>query len=104
MSYTRRKVKTGQVASDRMNKTVVVVVGTSRHHPFYKKLIKRNKKYKAHDENNACRTGDKVKIMETRPLSKEKRWRVIEIISKGELAKAKPEVNNDPNLHQTQNS
>ena len=104
MSYIGRKVRTGQVTSDKMNNTVVVVVGTLRHHSFYKKLVKHNKKYKAHDENNACRTGDKVKIMETRPLSKGKRWRVIEIISKGELAEAKPEVTNDPSLHQTQNS
>jgi small subunit ribosomal protein S17 len=104
MSCIRRKVRTGQVVSDRMNKTVVVVVETSRHHPFYKKLVKHNKKYKAHDENDACKIGDKVKIMETRPLSKEKRWRVVEIISKREVAEAEPEVNNDPSLYQTQSS
>lgn len=101
MNYARRKVRTGKVVSDSMNKTVVVVVETARHDPFYHKLVKRNKKYKAHDENNASRVGDRVKIMETRPLSKEKRWRVVERIAKGEAAEAKPEVKDDPSLHQT---
>lgn len=79
----KRKFRIGQVVSDRMDKTVVVAVETSRPHPLYKKTVRRKKKYKSHDENNVCRIGDKVKIVETRPLSKEKRWRVAEIISKG---------------------
>ncbi len=77
---TKRKIKFGSVVSGKMAKTVVVVVETRRVHPLYKKTIKSTKKYKAHDEDNTCKIGDKVKIMETRPLSKEKRWRVIEII------------------------
>ena len=80
----KRKVRVGEVVSDKMDKTVVVAVETFRAHPLYKKAIKRAKKYKAHDENNACKVGDQVKIVETRPLSREKRWRVTEIISKGE--------------------
>ncbi|HHY23017.1 MAG TPA: 30S ribosomal protein S17 [Clostridiaceae bacterium] len=65
-----------------MDKTVVVAIERSMKHPLYKKIIKRTQKLKAHDENNECREGDRVKIMETRPLSKEKRWRVVEIIEK----------------------
>ena len=85
MSYIgKRKVRIGQVVSDKMDKTVVVAVETLRRHPLYKKAIKRTKKYKVHDEANVCKVGDRVKILETRPLSKEKRWRVIEIISKSE--------------------
>jgi len=78
----KRKARIGQVVSDKMDKTVVVAVETFRPHPLYKKKIRKVKKYKAHDENKACRVGDKVKIMETRPLSKEKRWRVAGIISR----------------------
>jgi len=77
----KRKVRIGQVVSDKMDKTVVVAVETLRHHPLYKKTIKHTKKYKAHDEDNRCRIGDKVKIVETRPLSKEKRWHVVELMS-----------------------
>jgi len=87
---TKRKVRFGSVVSSKMDKTAVVAVETRKVHPLYKKTIRSTKKYKAHDENNACKIGDKVKIMETRPLSKEKRWRVVEIISKGEVAEAKP--------------
>ena len=79
----KRKVRIGQVVSDKMDKTVVVAVETSRSHPLYKKIIRKVKKYKSHDENNACCIGDKVKIVESRPLSKEKRWRVVEILTKG---------------------
>jgi len=88
MTYTgKRKVRKGLVASVKMDKTVVVTVETRRIHPLYKKSIKTTKKYKAHDENNACQIGDKVIIVETRPLSKEKRWRVAEILPKKEITK-----------------
>ncbi|MFQ5582887.1 MAG: 30S ribosomal protein S17 [Calditrichia bacterium] len=77
-----RKTRVGMVVSDKMDKTVVVNVERLIKHPFYKKYLKRSKKYKAHDDGNTCQIGDKVKIMETRPLSKTKRWRVIEIMEK----------------------
>lgn len=77
-----RKVKDGIVVSNKMDKTVVVLEVTMKLHPLYRKRIKNSKKYKAHDEENKCKIGDKVTIMETRPLSKEKRWRVVEIIEK----------------------
>jgi len=86
----KRKVREGLVVSDKMDKTVVVAVETRKVHPLYKKAVRATKKYKAHDENNACKIGDKVKIVETRPLSREKRWRVIEIMSKREVAATKP--------------
>jgi len=76
------------VLSTKMNKTVVVAVETSRRHPLYKKRVTRTVKYKAHDENNVCKMGDMVKIVETRPLSKEKRWRVQEIIGRKEVVGA----------------
>jgi small subunit ribosomal protein S17 len=79
-----RKVLTGKVVSDKMDKTVVVAVETLVRHPLYQRIIRRTKKFKAHDEQNSCRVGDKVKMMETRPLSKEKRWRVIEILEKSQ--------------------
>lgn len=79
-----RKVLTGRVVSDKMDKTVVVAVETLVRHPLYQRTIRRTKKFKAHDEKNACRTGDKVRMMETRPLSKEKRWRIIEILERAE--------------------
>jgi small subunit ribosomal protein S17 len=91
MSYLeKRKVREGSVVSDKMDKTVVVAVETSKVHPLYKKAIRVTKKYKAHDEKNACKIGDKVKIVETRPLSKEKRWRVTEIISTKEVVETRP--------------
>jgi len=77
-----RKTRVGVVVSDKMDKTVVVAVETLVQHPLYKKTIKRTTKFKAHDENNECRVGDKVLIMETRPLSKEKRWRVVQILER----------------------
>ncbi len=77
-----RKTRIGMVVSDKMDKTVVVAVVDSIAHPLYKKIVKRTVKFKAHDENNSCGVGDKVQIMETRPLSKDKRWRVTEIIAK----------------------
>ncbi len=92
MSYLgKRKVREGLVVSDKMDKTVVVAVETRKVHPLYKKAIRVTKKYKAHDENNACKIGDKVKISETRPLSKDKHWRVIEVISKREMVEDRPE-------------
>ncbi|MGN0768355.1 MAG: 30S ribosomal protein S17 [Christensenellales bacterium] len=77
-----RKSRVGMVVSDKMDKTVVVAVVTKVKHPLYKKYITKTKKFKAHDEQNECRIGDKVKITETRPLSKDKCWRVVEIIEK----------------------
>lgn len=82
--YGNQKVRIGRVVSDKMDKTVVVAVERLVAHPLYKRRIRRTKKFKAHDEHNACRTGDMVKIVETRPLSKEKRWRVVEILSRAE--------------------
>lgn len=87
----KRKTRFGRVVSDKMDKTVVVVVETPRSHPLYRKTIRRAVKYKAHDEKNQCKMGDTVRIVETRPLSKDKRWRVAEIITKGEVAEIKPE-------------
>lgn len=75
-----RKTREAIIVSDKMDKTVVVAEETMVLHPLYKKRVKSTNKYKAHDENNACKVGDKVLIMETRPLSKDKRWRVVEII------------------------
>ena len=77
-----RKTRVGKVVSDKMDKTVVVAIQDNVRHPLYKKIVKRTVKFKAHDEQNACGIGDKVLIMETRPLSKDKRWRVVEIIEK----------------------
>ena len=77
-----RKTRIGTVVSDKMDKTIVVAVEDSYQHPLYKKTMKRTYKLKAHDENNACGIGDTVEVMETRPLSKDKRWRLIRIIEK----------------------
>ena len=77
-----RKTRVGKVVSDKMDKTVVVAIVDNVKHPLYKKIIKNTVKFKAHDENNECRIGDRVEIMETRPLSKDKRWRVTNIIEK----------------------
>lgn len=77
-----RKTRTGMVVSDKMDKTIVVAVIDNVRHPLYKKIVKRTVKFKAHDEQNACGIGDTVMIMETRPISKDKRWRVVEIIEK----------------------
>lgn len=80
-----RKVMIGTVTSDKMDKTVVVSVQTNVKHKLYGKIVKRTYKLKAHDEENACKVGDRVKVMETRPLSKDKRWRVVEIVEKAEI-------------------
>ena len=77
-----RKVRVGKVVSDKMDKTVVVAIAERVAHPLYKKIVGRTYKLKAHDENNTCGIGDTVKVMETRPLSKDKRWRVVEIVEK----------------------
>ena len=77
-----RKTRVGRVVSDKMDKTVVVAIEDNVKHPLYKKIIKNTIRLKAHDEENACRIGDRVLIMETRPLSKDKRWRVAEIVEK----------------------
>lgn len=77
-----RKTEVGKVVSNKMDKTIVVAVEDSVKHPFYKKIVKRTVKLKAHDENNECTIGDRVRVMETRPLSKEKRWRLVKIIEK----------------------
>ncbi|MDI9497553.1 MAG: 30S ribosomal protein S17 [Bacillota bacterium] len=77
-----RKTRVGEVTSDKMDKTVVVAIVEHVKHPLYRKYIKRTLKLKAHDENNACGIGDRVRVMETRPLSRDKHWRVTEIIEK----------------------
>ncbi|MBS5851790.1 MAG: 30S ribosomal protein S17 [Firmicutes bacterium] len=77
-----RKERVGIVVSDKMDKTIVVAVSERVKHPLYKKIVNRTKKFKAHDENNACGVGDKVLIQETRPLSKDKCWRLVEIVEK----------------------
>ncbi len=84
MSRGQRKTREGAVVSDRMDKTIVVSVERRFAHPLYGKQVKRHKKYYAHDEDNAARVGDVVRIMETRPLSKKKRWRLIEVVSRPE--------------------
>ncbi len=77
-----RKTRTGKVVSDKMDKTIVVAIETRVKHPLYKKIIKRTYKLKAHDENNECNIGDRVKVMETRPISRDKRWRLVEVVEK----------------------
>ena len=82
----KRKIRIGRVVSNKMDKTVVVTVESHRAHPLYKKRVRRIHKFKAHDEQNTCHIGDVVRIEETRPLSKDKCWRVVEILQKGEPA------------------
>lgn len=82
MERAQRKTRVGKVVSDKMDKTIVVAVETFVKHPLYSKRVKRTTKFKAHDELNQCNTGDVVKIMETRPLSKDKRWRLVEVLEK----------------------
>ncbi len=82
MERNLRKTRTGIVVSDKMEKTIVVAVKDNVKHPLYNKIVKRTYKLKAHDENNECRTGDTVRVMETRPLSKDKRWRLVEVIER----------------------
>ena len=82
MERNLRKTRVGKVVSDKMDKTIVVAIEDNVKHPLYKKIVKRTYKLKAHDENNEYNIGDRVKVMETRPLSKDKRWRLVEIIEK----------------------
>ena len=82
MERNLRKTRVGKVVSDKMDKTIVVAVIDNVQHPLYKKIVKRTYQLKAHDENNECHVGDRVRVMETRPLSKDKRWRLVEIIEK----------------------
>ena len=82
MERNLRKTRIGKVVSDKMDKTIVVAIENHVKHPLYKKIVKDTYKLKAHDENNECRIGDRVKVMETRPLSKDKRWRLVEIVEK----------------------
>ena len=82
MERNLRKTRVGLVTSDKMDKTIVVSVTDNVKHPLYNNIVKRTYKLKAHDENNECRIGDRVKVMETRPLSKDKRWRLVEIVEK----------------------
>ena len=82
MERTLRKTRVGLVTSDKMDKTIVVSIVDNVKHPLYGKIVKRTYKLKAHDENNECKVGDRVRVMETRPLSKDKRWRLVEIIEK----------------------
>ena len=87
----KHKTRIGRVVSNKMDKTVVVAVEVFKRHPLYRKAVRRTIKYKAHDEKNECGEGDIVRIIETRPLSKYKRWRVAEIITKGEVVEVQPE-------------
>ena len=82
MERNLRKQRTGKVVSDKMDKTIVVAIENRVKHPLYKKVVKSTYKLKAHDENNECNIGDTVKVMETRPLSKDKRWRLVEIVER----------------------
>ena len=82
MERNLRKTRTGKVVSNKMDKTIVVAIVDHVKHPLYGKIVKRTYKLKAHDENNDCNMGDTVKVMETRPLSKDKRWRLVEIMEK----------------------
>ena len=82
MERNLRKTRIGKVISNKMDKTIVVAVENNVRHPLYNKIVKKTYKLKAHDENNECKIGDKVKVMETRPLSKDKRWRLVEIMER----------------------
>ncbi len=94
------KIRLGTVVSDKMQKTIVVAVERTKRHRLYNKTLKRTTRYKVHDERNECRLGDHVRIIETRPLSKEKRWRVLEILRRGNVAEVQPQEI-DVNLAQT---
>jgi len=87
----KQKTKLGRVVSNKMDKTAVVVVESYRHHPIYGKTVRRAVRYKAHDEKNECGIGDTVRLVETRPLSREKRWRVAEIVTRAEVMEVRPE-------------
>jgi len=93
---SNRKTRTGKVISNKMNKTVVVSVERLVSHPLYKKVTRQARHFKAHDENNNCKLGDVVTIVETRPLSKDKRWRVTKILKTGKVAEIQPEEIAEP--------
>ena len=103
MSYERRKVRVGRVVSDKMDKTIVVSVEWSQPHRVYKKNVKRWNKFMVHDQENSCNLGDTVRIVETRPLSKTKRWKVSEIIQKGDVAELQPEEIATPTIEDNSN-
>ncbi|MGB6836706.1 MAG: 30S ribosomal protein S17, partial [Dehalococcoidia bacterium] len=86
----RQKTRIGTVVSDKMQKTVVVAVEVMKRHRLYRKTMRRTKRFKAHDEENTCRLGDRVRIVETRPLSRDKRWRVAEVLVRGDVAEVAP--------------
>jgi small subunit ribosomal protein S17 len=86
----KRKTRTGTVISDKMDKTVIVLVESLRRHPLYKKVVRDTSKFKVHDATNTCKVGDVVKIVETRPLSKDKCWRVVEVVGRREVAEKEP--------------
>ena len=86
-----QKTLVGVVVSDKMDKTVVVAVATTKRHPIYKKTLRRTNRYKVHDPENTCKLGDTVRVVETRPISKEKRWRVVEIIQRHAVAEIQPQ-------------
>ena len=90
MSQERRKTRIGHVVSDKTEKTVIVAVQWRQRHPLYHKSVRRVTKFPAHDEENTCRIGDQVRIVETRPLSRTKRWRVVEVLARGEVPDVKP--------------
>lgn len=94
----QQKTRVGRVVADKMDKTVVVAVETSQRHPLYKKIIRRMVKYKAHDGANECHVADTVRIIETRPLSRDKRWRVAEIITRGEAIEYTPKQISENNI------
>ena len=96
MVEERRRRMTGQVVSDKMDKTVVVDVRTTRQHPLYGKTIRVSKRFKAHDENNACRVGDRVRIVESRPISKDKHWMVEEIMQRAQQIDTTPIKGDNP--------
>ena len=98
----KRKVRIGKVVSNKMDKTAVVVVEGLKRHKLYKKVIRYQKKFKVHDEKNECHVGDTVKIIETRPLSKEKRWQLSEILRSGKVAEVQPGEINELQIAETQ--
>ena len=103
MSYERRKVRVGRVVSDKMDKTIVGSLEWSQPHRVYKKNVKRWNKFMVHDQENSCNLGDTVRIVETRPLSKTKRWKVAEIIQKGDVAELQPEEIATPSIEDSSN-
>ncbi len=97
---TKKKVRVGKVISDKMSKTVVVSVERLIRHPVYKKVVRRAKNYKAHDERNECHIGDVVRIIETRPLSKDKRWKIMDILKTGRTAEITPQEIAEPEIEE----